>query len=115
MLERPEFTRNSSGDLTSRQVTNRYEAGTMGDQEVGGSTPSPPTCSIRVCGPGEEMMKKTKKGDASQKTESPSRLIDARIEELNDWRGKTLSRVRSLIRKADPGIVEEWKWGVPVW
>ena len=47
---------------------------------------------------------------------SPSELIDARIEELRDWRGDTLARVRALIRQADPGIVEEWKWrGVPVW
>jgi hypothetical protein len=50
-------------------------------------------------------------GDASA-----SRLIDARIAELNDWRGETLARVRSLIREADPEVVEEWKWrGVPVW
>ena len=48
-------------------------------------------------------------------TESPSRLIDARIEELNDWRGKTLARVRALIKQADPDAVEEWKWSVPVW
>jgi hypothetical protein len=48
--------------------------------------------------------------------DSPSRLIDARIEELSDWRGTTLARVRSLIRQADPEVVEEWKWrGVPVW
>jgi hypothetical protein len=48
--------------------------------------------------------------------ESPSELIDARIEELGDWRGKTLSRVRTLIKQADPEVVEEWKWrGVPVW
>jgi hypothetical protein len=48
--------------------------------------------------------------------ESPSRLIDARINELGDWRGKTLSRVRALIQEADPAVVEEWKWrGVPVW
>ncbi len=46
---------------------------------------------------------------------SPSRLIDQRIAELPDWRGKTLSRLRTLIRQADPEIVEEWKWGVPVW
>jgi len=45
----------------------------------------------------------------------PSRLIDARIKELDDWRGKTLSRVRALIRLADPDVVEEWKWNVPVW
>jgi hypothetical protein len=48
--------------------------------------------------------------------DSPSQLIDARIEELGDWRGETLARVRRLIREADPEVVEEWKWrGVPVW
>jgi hypothetical protein len=47
---------------------------------------------------------------------SPSRLIDARIKELSDWRGETLARVRALIKQADPDVVEEWKWrGVPVW
>jgi len=56
------------------------------------------------------------KKSATQKAASPSRLIDARIRELEDWRGETLSRIRSLIKKADPGVVEEWKWrGVPVW
>lgn len=54
--------------------------------------------------------------DSSTAGESPSRLIDARIEELGDWRGETLARVRRLIRRADPDVVEEWKWrGVPVW
>jgi len=48
--------------------------------------------------------------------DSPSRLIDARIQELGDWRGETLARVRALIKQADPEVVEEWKWrGVPVW
>jgi hypothetical protein len=53
--------------------------------------------------------------------ESPSQLIDAKIEELGDWRGKTLSTLRALIKQADPEVVEEWKWrkpsnpGVPVW
>jgi hypothetical protein len=52
----------------------------------------------------------------SQETRSPSQLIDARIEELGDWRGKMLSRLRTLVREADPDVVEEWKWrGVPVW
>lgn len=52
----------------------------------------------------------------SKEDESPAHLIDARIEELNDWRGKMLSRLRDLIKQADPDIVEEWKWrGVPVW
>jgi hypothetical protein len=49
-------------------------------------------------------------------TESPSKLIDARIKELGDWRGETLARIRKLIKQADPDVVEEWKWrGVPVW
>ena len=56
-----------------------------------------------------------KKG-VTAKGDSPSRLIDARIKELDDWRGKTLSHVRALIKQADPEVVEEWKWrGVPVW
>ena len=57
-----------------------------------------------------------KKSDASDKGESPSRLIDARIKELGDWRGEMLARIRSLIRQAVPGVTEEWKWrGVPTW
>ena len=48
-------------------------------------------------------------------SKSPSQLIDARIKELGDWRGKMLSRLRALVRQADPEIVEEWKWSVPVW
>jgi hypothetical protein len=56
------------------------------------------------------------KKNATTRTKSPSRLIDARIKELDDWRGKTLARVRTLIKQADPGVIEEWKWrGVPVW
>jgi hypothetical protein len=52
----------------------------------------------------------------SQETKSPSELIDARIEELVDWRGEMLSRLRTLMKEADPEIVEEWKWrGVPTW
>ena len=52
----------------------------------------------------------------SQKSKSPSQLIDARIKELGDWRGEMLSRLRALVREADPDVVEEWKWrGVPVW
>ena len=47
--------------------------------------------------------------------ESPSKLIDARIKELGDWRGKTLAKLRALIKAADPDVVEEWKWNVPVW
>ncbi|MGD0139532.1 MAG: DUF1801 domain-containing protein [Tepidisphaeraceae bacterium] len=56
------------------------------------------------------------KKSATTKGESPSRLIDARIKELDDWRGKTLSHVRAVIKQADPEVVEQWKWrGVPVW
>ncbi len=57
-------------------------------------------------------MKKT----GSPTSKSPSQLIDARIKELGDWRGKMLARLRALVKQADPDIVEEWKWrGVPVW
>jgi hypothetical protein len=56
------------------------------------------------------------KKSGSQESKSPSHLIDARIKELGDWRGKMLGRLRALIREADPEVVEEWKWrGVPVW
>ena len=52
----------------------------------------------------------------SQESKSPSQLIDARIKELGDWRGEMLGRLRSVIKQADPDVVEEWKWrGVPVW
>jgi len=47
--------------------------------------------------------------------ETPSKKIDARIKELDDWRGKTLARLRAVIKQADPDVVEEWKWNVPVW
>ena len=62
-----------------------------------------------------------KKNSGSSDANSPSRMIDARIKELRDWRGEALARVRSLIKQADPEIVEEWKWakatspGTPVW
>ncbi len=56
------------------------------------------------------------KTSGSQKSKSPSRLIDARIKELGDWRGEMLGRLRALVKEADPEVVEEWKWrGVPVW
>jgi hypothetical protein len=58
----------------------------------------------------------TKSEHGPEGGKSPSQLIDERIEELGDWRGETLARVRALIREADPEVVEEWKWrGVPVW
>jgi hypothetical protein len=69
-------------------------------------------------------MKKKTRGAKKQKREaSPSRLIDARVKKLSDWRGETLARIRTLIRQADPDVVEEVKWrkpsnvmlGVPVW
>jgi hypothetical protein len=55
------------------------------------------------------------KTSASLNTKPPSRMIDERIRELDDWRGKTLARLRTLIKQADPEVVEEWKWSVPVW
>ena len=56
------------------------------------------------------------KKSGSQEGKSPSQLIDARIRELGDWRGQMLSRLRTLVREADPEVIEEWKWrGVPVW
>ena len=55
------------------------------------------------------------KKSGSQEGKSPTQLIDARIEELGDWRGKMLSRLRALIKEADPEVVEDWKWSVPVW
>ncbi|HEY7664472.1 MAG TPA: DUF1801 domain-containing protein [Xanthobacteraceae bacterium] len=56
------------------------------------------------------------KKSGAQTSKSPSALIDARIEELGDWRGKMLGRLRALVKEADPEVVEEWKWrGVPVW
>ena len=58
-------------------------------------------------------MKKTRNGAAD--AADAAKLIDARIDELGDWRGETLAHVRKLIRQADPEVIEEWKWGVPVW
>jgi hypothetical protein len=55
------------------------------------------------------------KKSGPQKSKSPSQLIDARIKELDDWRGEMLGRLRALVKEADPEIVEEWKWEVPVW
>ena len=55
------------------------------------------------------------KKSGAQGGKSPSQLIDARIEELGDWRGRMLGRLRALVKEADPDVVEEWKWSVPVW
>src|SRR5215813_7095337 len=64
----------------------------------------------------KKTFKKAAGKSATTAAESPSRLIDARIEELGDWRGRMLAHVRALIKEAVPGVVEEWKWrGVPVW
>jgi hypothetical protein len=61
-------------------------------------------------------MKKRNSDSQANGASSPSRLIDARIDELDDWRGELLARLRGLIKQADPEVVEEWKWrGVPVW
>jgi hypothetical protein len=60
-------------------------------------------------------MRKQSDFEKANEGASPSELIDARIEELGGWRGETLARVRELIREADPDVVEEWKWRVPVW
>ena len=60
--------------------------------------------------------KKQKGRKKPQQAKSASRLVDERIKEVGDWRGKVLSRLRTLIKQADPGVIEEWKWrGVPVW
>ena len=61
-------------------------------------------------------MKRTSGSNDGQAGASPSQLIDARIAELDDWRGETLARIRTIVKQADAGVVEEWKWrGVPVW
>jgi hypothetical protein len=61
-------------------------------------------------------MTKKSSGSTAKDGASPAELIDARIEELGDWRGETLAKVRDLVRQADPEVVEEWKWrGVPTW
>jgi hypothetical protein len=62
------------------------------------------------------MKKSGSKKSGSPNSKSPSQMIDGRIKELGDWRGKMLSRLRALVKQADPEVVEEWKWrGVPVW
>jgi hypothetical protein len=78
------------------------------------SKPATETLSVAA---GRTSKKSAKSGSKEGKGgDAPSRLIDARIKELSDWRGETLARVRILIKQADPEVVEEWKWrGVPVW
>src|SRR5947207_4276523 len=63
----------------------------------------------------EREERNTMRESGSQQGTSPSRMIDERIKELGDWRGKMLSRLRTLIKQADPEVIEEWKWGGPVW
>src|SRR5688572_31429792 len=64
----------------------------------------------------EDEKKNITKKSASQKGKAPSRMIDERIKELGDWRGEMLAQLRTLIKQADPKVIEEWKWGgVPVW
>ena len=60
-------------------------------------------------------MKNSKSGSKEGKGDSPSQPMDASIKEPSDWRGETLARIRILIKQADPEVVEEWKWGIPVW
>jgi hypothetical protein len=62
-----------------------------------------------------EITKRNSGSKQAKAADSAPQLIDMRIKELSDWRGKTLARVRSLIKRADPDVVEEWKWRVPVW
>jgi hypothetical protein len=74
------------------------------------------TKSTKVAKATTTMTKRKSGAKEAKGGDSPSQLIDSRIKELGDWRGKMLSRLRSLIKQADPEVVEEWKWrGVPVW
>jgi hypothetical protein len=63
----------------------------------------------------KKITKKNPKKTSTEGAESASRLIDQRIQDLADWRGEMLSRLRGVIHQADPEVVEEWKWGIPVW
>src|SRR3954463_13296683 len=83
----------------------------MRDRSAGGRPPPPQHAS----GP-ESFRKLCDMAASSNDNTSPSQLIDARIKELDDWRGEMLARLRAVVRDADPEVVEEWKWrGVPVW
>jgi hypothetical protein len=71
---------------------------------------------VKAGGAMATVRKTARKKSAPAEGKSPSRLIDARIKELGDWRGEMLGRLRALVKEADPDIIEEWKWrGVPVW
>ena len=90
-----------------------YWAGDVAGERGAGAYPSKAVEAIK---PRDQGREPGMKQSGSQKSESPSQLIDARIKELGDWRGKMLSRLRALVKEADPEVVEEWKWrGVPVW
>ncbi|MCE9603743.1 MAG: DUF1801 domain-containing protein [Planctomycetia bacterium] len=72
--------------------------------------------SMKKSGAGNSKIRNSKTQQSEAKhEESPSQLIDARIEELGDWRGELLARLRAIVKEADPEVVEEWKWRVPVW
>jgi hypothetical protein len=73
------------------------------------------TGSRILCGGERTIQERTMKKSGSTEGQSASELIDRRIADLGDWRGETLGRMRKLIREADPHVVEEWKWGGPVW
>ncbi len=92
------------------------DAGVQGDREIR-SRYSRGGQATKTVNKGTTTMKTTKGGSTEAKEgNSPSQLIDGRIRELSDWRGEMLARIRALIKQADPGVVEEWKWrGVPVW
>ena len=80
------------------------------------SKPATGTLSVVAKGATTTMKKRGSGSKEGKGGEAPSQLIDARIKELDDWRGETLARVRVLIKQADPDVIEEWKWrGVPVW
>jgi hypothetical protein len=64
---------------------------------------------------GPQKKNASQKRSGSQTSKPPSQMIDARIKELDDWRGRMLGRLRALVKEADPEVVEEWKWEVPVW
>jgi hypothetical protein len=84
--------------------------------EIAGANTMTKSAKITTAKTKTAKTKTEKSKSAAPKGESPSRLIDGRIKELGDWRGKTLAHIRALIKQAEPEVVEEWKWrGVPVW
>jgi hypothetical protein len=84
--------------------------------EIAGANTMTKSAKITTAKTKTAKTKTEKSKSAAPKGESPSRLIDGRIKELGDWRGKTLAHMRDLIKQAEPEVVEEWKWrGVPVW